>query len=177
MLSGEATTTNYIVFGLTRPGLEPTIYCTRSEHANHYATDAVINDDFGEHKQTSKYNMVLIFYLFKKKSQDENKLVITTYGSCNFGVCILTSNIQGEIIYIYVVRFFPIQTRKSFHQISLIVYEDTRFSSKSVNSNPDHGEVYSIQHYVIKFVSDLRQVGGFLRVIQFPPQTKLTDII
>ena len=26
-------------------------------------------------------------------------------------------------------------------------------------------EVYSIQHYVIKFVSDLRQVGGFLRVL------------
>jgi hypothetical protein len=25
------------------------------------------------------------------------------------------------------------------------------------------GEVYSIQHYVIKFVSDLRQVGGFPR--------------
>jgi hypothetical protein len=25
-----------------------------------------------------------------------------------------------------------------------------------------HGEVYSIQYYVIKFVSDLRQVGGFL---------------
>ena len=24
-----------------------------------------------------------------------------------------------------------------------------------------HGEVYSIQHYVIKFVSDLRKVGGF----------------
>jgi hypothetical protein len=28
--------------------------------------------------------------------------------------------------------------------------------------NPAHSEVYSIQHYVIKFVSDLRQVGGFL---------------
>jgi len=26
---------------------------------------------------------------------------------------------------------------------------------------PRSGEVYSIQHYVIKFVSDLRQVGGF----------------
>jgi len=26
--------------------------------------------------------------------------------------------------------------------------------------NPAHGEVYSIQHYLIKFVSDLRQVGG-----------------
>ena len=27
-----------------------------------------------------------------------------------------------------------------------------------VSSNPVHGEVYPIQHYVIKFVSDLRQV-------------------
>ena len=31
-----------------------------------------------------------------------------------------------------------------------------------VSSNLDQGEVYSIQHYVIKFVSDLWQVGGFL---------------
>jgi hypothetical protein len=38
MLSGEATNTNFIVFGLTRSGLEPTIYCTRGEHANHYTT-------------------------------------------------------------------------------------------------------------------------------------------
>ena len=43
-----------------------------------------------------------------------------------------------------------------------------------VSSNPAHGEVYSIQHYVIKFVSDLRQVNGFLR---FPPLVKLTAMI
>jgi hypothetical protein len=36
------------------------------------------------------------------------------------------------------------------------------------------GEVYSIQGYVIKFVSDLRQVGGFLRELRFPPAIKLT---
>jgi len=30
-----------------------------------------------------------------------------------------------------------------------------------VSSNPVHDEVYSIQRYVIKFVSDLQQVGGF----------------
>ena len=30
-----------------------------------------------------------------------------------------------------------------------------------VSSKPVHGEVYSIQHYVIKFASDLRKVGGF----------------
>ena len=49
-----------------------------------------------------------------------------------------------------------------------------------------HGEVYSIQHYVLKFVSDLiqhyvlkfvsdlRQVCGFL---QLPPPIKLTAMI
>jgi hypothetical protein len=34
-----------------------------------------------------------------------------------------------------------------------------------------------LQHYVIKFVSDLRQVGGFLRVLRFPPPIKLTATI
>ena len=38
-----------------------------------------------------------------------------------------------------------------------------------VRSNPAHAEVYSIQHYVIKFVSDLRQVGGVLWVLRFSP--------
>ena len=43
-------------------------------------------------------------------------------------------------------------------------------TTKVVSLNPTNDEVYSIQHYVIKFVSDLRQVGGFLRVLRFPPQ-------
>jgi hypothetical protein len=29
-----------------------------------------------------------------------------------------------------------------------------------------------MQHYIIKFASDLRQVGGFLRVLQFSPTNK-----
>ena len=29
--------------------------------------------------------------------------------------------------------------------------------------------MYSIQHYVIKFLSDLRQIGGFLWVLRFLP--------
>jgi hypothetical protein len=43
VFSGEATNTNFIVFGLTRPGIEPTIYRIGGEHANHYATDAVVD--------------------------------------------------------------------------------------------------------------------------------------
>ena len=38
-------------------------------------------------------------------------------------------------------------------------------TTKVVSLNPVHGEVYSIHHYVIKYISDLRQVGGFLRVL------------
>ena len=34
-----------------------------------------------------------------------------------------------------------------------------------------------VQHYVIKFVSDLRQVGGFIRVLRLPPPIKLTSTI
>jgi len=37
--------------------------------------------------------------------------------------------------------------------------------------NPAHWDVYSIQHYVMKFVSDLQQVCGFLWVLGFPGHT------
>jgi hypothetical protein len=40
----------------------------------------------------------------------------------------------------------------------------TGFGLLEVSLNTEfsvHGKEYSIQHYVIKFVSDLRQVGGF----------------
>ena len=47
-------------------------------------------------------------------------------------------------------------------------------TTKIVSLNPIYGKVYSIQHYVIKFVSDLQQVSGFLWVLRFPPPIKLT---
>ena len=43
-------------------------------------------------------------------------------------------------------------------------------TTEVVSSYPAHGKVCSIQHYVIQFISDLRQVGGFLR---FPPLKKI----
>jgi hypothetical protein len=44
MPSRETTHTNFTVFGLTPSRLEPTFYCTRDEHANHYTTAAVIDE-------------------------------------------------------------------------------------------------------------------------------------
>ena len=49
-------------------------------------------------------------------------------------------------------------------------------TTEVVSLNPAQG-VYSIQHYVIKFVSDLRQVCGFLWVLNFPPPIKRTATI
>jgi hypothetical protein len=46
-------------------------------------------------------------------------------------------------------------------------------TTKVVSSSPVYGEGNSIQHYVIKFVGDLRQVGGLLRVLWFPLTIKL----
>jgi hypothetical protein len=42
-------------------------------------------------------------------------------------------------------------------------------TTKVVCSNHAHGEIYSILHYVIKFISDLQQVGDFLRIFRFSP--------
>jgi hypothetical protein len=57
VLSGEATNTNFIVFGLIRLGLEPMIYRTRGEHANHYPTDAVLMSSQSVDIQTCTSNL------------------------------------------------------------------------------------------------------------------------
>ncbi len=59
---------------------------------------------------------------------------------------------------------------KTTYAISTYPHESCEFESRS-------DEVYSMQHDVIKFVSDLRQVDGLLRVLRFPPPIKLTSTI
>ena len=51
------------------------------------------------------------------------------------------------------------------------------FTTNVVSSNLVYGAVYSIQHYEIKLVNVLLRVGGFLRVLRFPPPIKLTTTI
>jgi hypothetical protein len=51
--------------------------------------------------------------------------------------------------------------------VSLVFYnvQSVPITIEVVSFNPSHGEVYLIQHYVIKFVSDMRQVGDFFLII------------
>ena len=51
--------------------------------------------------------------------------------------------------------------------------QSVSITTKVVSSDPVHVEVHSIQHYV----SDLRLVDGFLRVLWFLPPIKLTATI
>jgi len=59
----------------------------------------------------------------------------------------------------------------------VVIVQSVIITTNVVSSNPAHGEVYLMQHYVLKFVSDLRQVSGSLRVLRFPPPIKLTATI
>ena len=59
MLSGEAKKIQqFIVFGLTRSGVESTIYRTRGEHSNHYTTDAVRETRSDKMMQTAGFRLL-----------------------------------------------------------------------------------------------------------------------
>ena len=73
--------------------------------------------------------------------------------------------------------FYIPRSTGNHHESMVFGFTTTCVITKVVNLNPAHGEVSSIQHCVIKFVSDLRQVGCFLRVLRFSPPIKLTASI
>jgi hypothetical protein len=53
-----------------------------------------------------------------------------------------------------------------------VIVQSVPITTKVVSSNPVHGEVYSVQHYMIKFVNDLQQISGFLQILPFSPPIK-----
>jgi hypothetical protein len=50
-------------------------------------------------------------------------------------------------------------------------------TTKGESLNLAHGEVYSIQHHVIKFVSDLRPVGGFSKCMKVQTLTNHLSLL
>ena len=82
----------------------------------------------------------------------------------------------------FVFRYFIYQTGTVVVVIVLLLdlqlpEQSVLNTAKVVSVNPVHSEMYSIQQYVKNFVSDLRQVGDFLRALRFPPPIKLTATI
>ena len=58
-----------------------------------------------------------------------------------------------------------------------IVVRFTTTDVVSANLTLRRGVLDTIQHYVIKFVSDLRQIDGFFRILRSPPPIKLIATI
>jgi hypothetical protein len=83
---------------------------------------------------------------------------------------------------VYKVILFQISTGGLRGRDRMVVgftttYAISAYHHKRCEFESCSGEVYSIQHYEIKFASDLWQVGGFLRVLRFPPPITLTATI
>ena len=108
-------------------------------------------------------------YIFSVHQHSIPCYVLQTY------FCYLSSphttflKIRKGMVYLFLVI-------NTFHIIVILRFclQSVPITTKVVSANLAHGEVYSIQHYVIKFVSDLWQVSGFLRVLWFPPPITLT---
>jgi hypothetical protein len=65
------------------------------------------------------------------------------------------NNICNHCDYQHITRYIQVSFK-------ILPVQSVPITTKVMSSNPTHGDVYSVQHYLIKFVSDLRQVGGFL---------------
>jgi hypothetical protein len=99
--------------------------------------------------------------------------------------CIKQNNARNQYIYIYIINghvcvalaeiLLNVALNTMYDSYNLQLHaKSVPITTNVVSLNPADGEVYSIQHYVIQFVSDLRQVGGFL---WFPPPIKLTATV
>ena len=92
--------------------------------------------------------------------------------------CIL-DNHRGPVLWLHVryARYWRHTWHVSDYALSCTLpMQSMPITTKVMSLNTAHGEVYLIQHYVIKFVSDLMQVCGFLRVLQFPPPINLPPV-
>ena len=83
-----------------------------------------------------------------------------------FDIIIVTDALCKYIIFETVVKVVV------WYLDLLLPMQSVPITTTVVSSNPTDGEVCSIQHYVIKCVSNLQQAGGFLRIRWFPPTNK-----
>ena len=69
-------------------------------------------------------------------------------------------------ISLYSVLVLNVNHHNFYLDLQLPMHSVT-ITTNAMSSHPTHGEVYLMQIDVIKFVSDLRQVSGFLRTLRY----------
>ena len=86
-----------------------------------------------------------------------------------------------ELPYIYIYTYIVsdvVGRRGRDRMINLqLLVQLVSITTTVVSSDPIHGKVYSIKHYVINYVNDLRHVDGCFRFHRFLTPIKLTATI
>ena len=122
------------------------------------------------------YDGCLSFIWNKKKSTRHNGVVLNLFASL-WKIWKITTNSSSNIPMWHITMQLTIKGRRGRDRMVVgftttyaisTYYRWCEFESRSGRG---------VQHYVIKFVKDLRQVGGFLRILRFPPQIKLIATI
>jgi hypothetical protein len=93
---------------------------------------------------------VLLFFSWRSKNVPSNEhgwKIVRFINSWSFNFKLRCIGLKCLIVWLLDLQL-PVQAVPS--------------TANFMGSNPVYGEMYSIQHYVIKFVGDLWQVGGFL---------------
>ena len=136
--------------------------------------------------KTAVWNKNVHFFLNKREKHEiknNNCFTLTTdYQECHLFLIlswdIFTYLVNFEIIHYPTANVSTIERWSFWYGSWIYNYICNQcVTTKFVSWKPAHGEVYSIQHYEIKIVSDFGQVGCFLPVLWFPPPIKQTATI
>ena len=109
-----------------------------------------------EHKKNPQHIILKIQVLVwdRHKHVEEFNQIMRSEPSPLISLVLLIMSLKFLLGAILVVIIWQLDLQLPMQSVPII--------TNVVSSNHVHGEVYSIQHYVIKFFSNLLQVSGFL---------------
>ena len=105
LFSGEAASGIIILFGLTIPGLDPTIYNTRGQHLDHHTIDRLFIFDNSFH----------FCYNFEAKNKCKNSVPVFDHGSLNFlsNVNLTNVNAAQTVWYLFLLILYKVSWCKT----------------------------------------------------------------
>ena len=114
---------------------------------------------------------------------------LTSSGDITSIECWWHWHLVADLFYIFFLAFTCLSSMASINYFSIIIRGGrdrmvVGFTTAYAISDYHHWccefqsrSEWGVQHYMITFVSDMRQVSGFLQVLWFPPPIKLTATI
>jgi hypothetical protein len=126
--------------------------------------------------QTTINGKIVFRWIFIKSTKNRTpRLIMLQYfckGEVLFMVFVVVTPTILELFFsleLFLHKILQKKNNTNFSFVKLSIEITSAFLPKRDNSCKN----MTLYHYVLKFVSDLRQVGGFLWTLRFPPPIKL----